>query len=345
MYGYSEGIQPTDLSIQEVFQLIPQEEIFGVFLKEPIIVDGGCTKYTAPYRNDENPGCFFSYNGDELRFVDFASGSSHVSENAIGFISKCTGLNYYESISFIVKYFNLGSVISCKANKGDTIKKINLNQYDDTIRYAVRKWDMRDKKFWFDRYEIKSEQLIFDKVYPISCYGSNSKKTGEPYLITPFDIAYAITDFPSGNVKIYRPYSKDYKWLTNCNQNDVGGITHLSDRNDQIIVTKSYKDYRVLTNIGLKCIWLQNEGMVPLSSILKEISKKTDKIVIWFDNDPVGQAAIKKVVEKFKEYHKNVHGLFLPPILLNEGIKDPSDLIDKKSLNELKEFCSNRKLL
>ena len=101
MYGYLEEQVTLPESKEELYSKINQEEVFALFIKEPIDVDYG--RYTAPYREDNNPSCYFQYYEDELRFIDYAMGDGHSSNNCIGFIMKCTNLNYQEAIKFILK--------------------------------------------------------------------------------------------------------------------------------------------------------------------------------------------------------------------------------------------------
>ena len=56
MYGYNEIIS---LSPEEILNEISQEDIFNIFIKKEIIADKNGATYVAPYRNDQNPDCYF----------------------------------------------------------------------------------------------------------------------------------------------------------------------------------------------------------------------------------------------------------------------------------------------
>jgi len=93
---------------------------------------------------------------------------------------------------------------------------------------------------------------------------------------------------------------KEFRFITNCGKDDIGGLPIRRDC-DTIVITKSYKDYRVLTNIGLTVIWLQSETLIPKEQLNKILENKS-KVVIIFDNDRVGIEASLKLKD-FIDYH------------------------------------------
>ena len=162
-------------------------------------------------------------------------------------------------------------------------------------------------------YEVKS--LIQDKVFPIELYRGLNRK-GEYFSIRPFDICYAYTDFPEGKKKIYRPHSpnKEGKWYTDCSQNDVGCIDSLPDEGDLLLITKAYKDCRVIRNQGVFSVWFQNEGMFPSVEIIKNLCKRFKKIIIWFDNDSAGLTNSKLLMDYINSIEPNkASTIVLPP--------------------------------
>ena len=344
MYGYNEIIS---LSPEQILNEVSQKEIFGLFINKEIITDKNRATYVAPYRNDSNPDCYFEEYDSRLFFVDFADIPQ--SKNCFTFIQKCTKLNYIDALQYIVKNLNLGKGNSSKRNesiqKEKEIVEVKKIKKERTITYSPRQFNGKDKKFW-SQYEISREDLEYDRIIPIDVYKSTSRR-GEPFIIRTFDIMYAYTDFTEGKVKIYRPYgNKEEKWFTNCTQNDIGSIDHLPISGDKLIISKSYKDCRVIRNQGLNSVWFQNEGMIPKPTILKSLCKRFEEIIIWFDNDEAGIKAAKLVASHINSlYPGKVKIIYLDNNLLQEDIKDPSDLIAKKGRETLIEFMKNKKLL
>lgn len=345
MYGYKEY---TPLTTDEILKRVTEEEIFSIVIKEEIQLEKD-SYYVAPYRNDNLPGCYFHRYNEILYFVDFAD-SENRQKNCFSFISRCFNLDYNDTLEYVNNYFKLGlgsseNNVKSTLNIVKTIQKSELKpKINKFIQYLARPFNIKDKLFW-SKYEISREQLIEDKVVPISLYRTVSNK-GKIFSINPPDIMYAYTDFPDNKVKIYRPKgNKKEKWITNCNQNDVGSINNLPETGELLIISKSYKDCRVLRNQKLNCVWFQNEGMLPSQDILTMLCERFKQIIVWFDNDQAGITNGRIVTNYINSIVPNKARLiFLPPILLQEKIKDPSDLISKKGKDELLLFLKEKKI-
>lgn len=340
MYGYNKYIP---LNPEEIFKRVSQEEIFKIVIPGEILPDKEAY-YHAPYREDNDPGCYFRYHEQKLYFIDFAE--SDFKLDCIDLIRKVFHLSYMEALQFINQTLNLGL-----GGTGGGIKEIKKHiepkevhvkkRVPTTIQILVRNFDVRDKNYWTP-YGITKSNLIQDKVFPISLYRLKKDYT---VIIRPFDIMYAYTDFQNERKKIYRPLSpqKKDKWVTNCNQDDVGGIQSLIERDEILIITKSYKDYRVLKNQHLNVIWFQNEGMIPNTTILQNLHERFSRIYVWFDNDRTGIASGKIVADKINTLGiEKARQIYLAPSLLLEGIKDPSDLIKLKGKVILETFISDK---
>lgn len=340
MYGYVEYIE--NLSFEDILLETTQEEIFGLFIKQKILLDKEAL-YKAPYREDTNPECYFTEYDGKLRFIDFAD--TVTSRDCFSFISKCIGAKHSEEVRlYIVKNLKLGRGNRLKMNpekKESNIVEVIKVKKDRTISFIPRKFNSKDKEFW-SKYEISMQNLIEDKAIPISGYRSTNRK-GEPFTITTFDIMYAYTDFDKGKVKIYRPYGKkEEKWFTNCTQHDIGGIDRLPIFGKKLVITKSYKDYRVIKNQGINTIWFQNEGMLPNATYIHNLGKRFDNIYVFFDNDSAGLRNVQVVTSYINSMFPNKAKVVHLPV--EEGIKDPSDYIAIKGRKELIKFLKQNNL-
>lgn len=341
MYGYSDI---KSLSPEQILDEVTQEEIFQLFLDKEVIIDKE-VKYLAPYRNDKEENCYFERYNDKVYFIDFATIPQSI--NCFSFVMKCTGKNFIGVLELIAKELNLGtgnkSVKKLTAQKENITVELNEIKKDRPITYLPRNFNSKDKQFW-GKYNISRANLEEDKVIPISMYQSTTR-FDKTFTITVFDLAYAYTEFPSGKVKIYRPKGdKLSKWFTNCTQNDVGGTG--PDEGDLLLITKSYKDYRVVKNMGINSRWFQNEGMFPSITIVKNLVKGFKRVVIWFDNDDTGIRNAKLLVDLINSLIPGLAiSIYLDTNLLQEGIKDPSDLIAKRNEEELRVFAKQNKLI
>ena len=327
-----------NITKEKVLSLTTEEEIFKIVLDE-VVLDG-VKKYTAPYREDNTAKCYFDIGRTgALHFVDFAD-PSLIRKDCFGFIGACYNLDLNQTLRFVDNELSLGicssyTEVVTQTTIRPTYKKTKKG--NNHIGIAPREFDVRDRDFWFS-YGITREQLTSDGVVPIYCYRFLSRK-GQLCTITPYDICYAYTEFNDSRKKIYRPKgSPEQKWLTNCNQDDIGGIEHIDFSCKYIVITKAYKDYRVLKNEGINVIWFQNEGMLPNVDKLQFLHF-FNQVYIWFDNDQTGLAASIKARTYLENLgHKQVKQIVIPiPLRKKLGIKDPSDL-RKHSPQKLKEL-------
>ena len=127
--------------------------------------------------------------------------------------------------------------------------------------------------------------------------------------------------------------------------NDVGGINSLVSFGRQLVITKSYKDWRVLKNIGLNVIWFQSENMFPSISILQDLASRFTNFTILFDNDEAGIKAGEKLLNLLFELQSGVRRVNVPFDLLEKGVKDPSDLRKRYGEVKLLDFLKTNKLI
>lgn len=333
----------------KILEYVTEEQIFElVFGFQPKEFD----YVTSPFREDEDAGCWFEYSpSGKLKFVDFGS-QIYIRDikminidcfDAVQIYFKTK--NLYETLEYIKSRLILGKdveLIPVKTKKRQTIRK---KKKKVEIFIQTREFDGRDRQFW-EKYGINRKQLVEDKVFAVKRFSMTNTRSGDIRVRT-YDICYAYTNFKEGKKKLYRPYQKGkYKFLTNCGSNEIGGINSLPEKGTNLIISKSYKDYRVLKNQGLTVIWFQNEGMIPSKELLMDLCQRFTYITVFFDNDKTGVETSKKVAEVLNSYVPNKAGaMYLPIDLLVSGIKDPSDFIERYGQNKLKQFLSKRKLI
>lgn len=308
------------ISKESILSLVTQEQIFELVFKfKPVEFD----YVTSPLRNDDVPGCWFSlHDNGMLYFVDFGSNRTH---------SDCFNIvqdyfkfpNFYLTLEYIFNTLIRGNTeLKPIEKKEETQKEVKKKV---KLLIEARAFDARDAQFW-SQYGISKKNLIEDKVFPLSRLFALNTKTGS-HAIECRDIAYSYTDFLDSKKKIYFPLREGKKrFITNCSQNDVGGINSLSPYGSELIITKGYKDYRVLKNSGKNVVWFQNEGMIPNNNIINQLVKQSLSIIVWFDNDQPGIVASEKVKQHINSIVPGkAKNLWLPERGLELGIKDPSD--------------------
>lgn len=327
------------ISKSELLEYITEEDIFSlVFGFKPVEYQ----YVTSPFRKDTRPGCWFQrdVHTGKLRFTDFGN------SDFIGNI-KMTNIdcfdavqvyfklpNFYRTLEFIKEKLIDNKSVKNKIKVFKPIERKAVEVFIDT-----RDFDTRDKRFW-ESYGISKQNLIDDKVFPIKEFKMTNTKKGDIISKTNY-LCYCYTNFRSNHKKIYRPFHSK-RFTGNCVADDIGEIDSLPDYGRLLVISKSYKDCRVIRNYNYTSIWFQNEGMIPSERILLDLSKRFTNIVVFFDNDEPGMKACKKVVDVINNIFTNkAKGLNLPVNLLHHGIKDPADLFKKKGPKHLYNFLNN----
>lgn len=318
----------TQLTIESVSELFTQEQIFSIVFGKSVDFN---SKICSPLRKDSFPGCYFEYYNGKLWFIDFAT--TKVRWDCFELIKDYYNLNLVDSLKLI--YYTLISDKSeFKSNIQNNFSKTSKTKSSFDILYKCRSFNNKDKDYWFP-YGITRKQLIEDKVFPIHWFKTQNFYKGD-FLIRPFNISFIFTDFESGHKKVYSPLDTKNKWFTNCNELDIGNIKNIPKLGENLIITKSYKDCRVIRNCGIPSIWLQNEVVIPKNNkALFEVLLRFTNIYTLFDNDYTGINFTNNFTLYCKgQYNIEVKNLFMP----KELGKDPSEVQKKKQ--NLKEILT-----
>lgn len=322
------------LSKEDILSQIQESRIWKVTLGfEP--KEGDCI--SSPFRKDNSPGCKFVREGGLLKLTDWASIGSKVNGVSIFSVDCFQSIQILNNIPLSMVYSRLQKAIDnskdIEIGEIETPKiittRIKKKKEESYIFYWRRKWNKWDYDFW-SPYEITRKQLDEDGIAPINAWAMQKKgKETKKYTCNHWN-SYVLNDISwKHRLKIYQPYSKSMKFFGNVNKDDIGGLYTLKEGNSPIIITKSYKDYRVLKNAGYNVIWFQNEGMLPDLNKLKK--HKHRKFLILFDNDKAGIKAAYKIRNLMRKA-----GFKTKAMCLNRNfykfndVKDPSDLIKNR---------------
>lgn len=327
------------ISIKKLLTYVSEEDIFEwIFGYKPVEYE----YVTSPFREDKSPGCWFEYYKGSLRFIDFANkrmvGNIRlVSFDCFNVVQVYYNLpNLFQTLKFIKQHLIDGK--NLPKREVQEISKDKTTKKDVELYVRARNFDIRDKNYW-SKYQISSQNLIEDRVFPITYIKMLNTKNGDVSFNTS-DISYVYTDFLDRRKKVYRPKQKGSKrFVSNCKTDDIGNINQLKPYGNQLVITKSYKDCRVLRNQGLNSVWFQNEGMRPSPKNLINLCKRFEEVIVFYDNDEAGITASDKISKEINIMLPNKsRSLYLPVILQSEGISDPSDLIAEKGLDALTQF-------
>jgi hypothetical protein len=333
MYGKRE------LTIENVRNRVNSYDLFSYYCSPFKAIN---TRFCSELRIDEYPTCCVYAYSNKLFYKDFATGDSY---DDIGYIRTKYNVDFFTALSYINRDFNLD--LSAKTLKGVPTmqffgvpdKSINLKKYvkeTSVIKVQVRQWEKEDKSFWNDKYNFTSKQLSFYRVYPIKFFWINNimysckKNSYGYYLGNRKGIA---------RWKIYQPLQpRESKWFSNINREDVQGVTQLPETGDTLYITSSLKDIIVLRKLGLDAIAPSAETTIIPEDIIAELKTRFKNLVIFYDNDNPGIIASNK--------HSKIYEadeICIPFKYISEGIKDPSDFVEKHSYEELLNVINTQK--
>lgn len=304
-YGYNDDSKQSNLiSKDDIHYYLTQEDIFQIALgytPEP----GDFVQ--SPYREDKDPGCFFDYapNGD-LKLIDFAAKGQYVKGFHLSHTDCFNAIQYVYNLSFKESLSFLYNKHCHKLNRKEKPKKTKEFIRKRIIPY-FRAFSKADQKYW-QPLGITSSQLREDKYMPIRGYKIISDK---PTVFTSRnELAYCDFSFPSGNRKIYFPNRKKYKFIATTGVNDIGFMTYLPEVGHKLIITKSYKDARILRNSGIEAVYLSSETSIPTN--LFDFTLRFDEIIILFDNDEAGFTCTENIMSELQKHNANCRAVFTP---------------------------------
>lgn len=274
----------------------------------------------SPLREEVNPSfsVFYSKTG-RIHFKDFGNSESY---NLTGFLMRLLNLDINKIMSKLYQDIEKFKVLDIEyINTGENKRHYDRRISKTTVKLQVttRAWLAHDIEYW-EQYGINKDWLEYANIYPISriFLHQGINVPAEKY-------AYCYVEFKDNipTLKVYQPYSKNYKWM-NSHDSSVWDLWSQAMRSnsDSLIITSSRKDALTLwANIGVPSISLQSENTLPKPHIVKQLKDRFKNIWILYDNDTPGKTASSKLVEEYNFKHIEIPTSW--------EAKDPSDLYKK----------------
>lgn len=321
------------LTLENVLKKVSPLQIFKFYY--PSLNIGKVTN--SPFREDKTPsfGLFVLKGSGEVLYNDLKGGDTG---NWIKFLKKLYSVNYFEMLRMVNRDMSLDLMdYDTTPIKAERVKSIIIDDVDTlTLKYELelhtkkRKWKKHDIKYW-NNYGITLDLLGKD-TYPISAYWFNDWTS-----VAVDKYAYGYDFYFDGKIfrrKIYQPFNKIDKWKTNLDRLVIDGIKDIPKKGDLLIITKSRKDRLVLKSLGYNAIATNNESSWIPDCNFDKLSKRYDKIIIFFDNDDAGMENSIKFSEKY-----NIDNIFIPKYNPEKDIADYrfnyGKLLTKRLLKQL----------
>lgn len=292
-----------------------------------------------PMRVDTHANCWLNWGTTKEKFIvlsDFAVRVPFHGFTIFDALMYAYGLTFDEACEKIYEEFMIPAKIELKDTVSyKPVRKDNFNFILNYIPWTLNGREIytkHDRDFW-DQYEISRANLEEDNVKSNRRILFNSRSN--PHRLTALDVIPSYTYLFGDHKKCYQPYADSkLKWKSTCTEEDIGGWDQVEASN--LIITKSYKDWRVLRNSGYNTIWLQNEGCkIPFDKLIKLQSIPTKFIL--FDNDTPGQIAAKSLADYCNQFDDSYI-----PLWFDENMpKDSADIVKMYSSRVLEQELAN----
>jgi hypothetical protein len=333
---------PSDLTTEYILSKVSQEEILMHFTGQPVVYN---KHILSPLRQERFPSFSFKRQptGDII-WKDWGTGEQG---DCFTLVKIKYGYTHREALLTIYN-----QLIAHNLSKVDTDVRRELLERSKAkyrverpiIRIEPQAFNYTDFCYW-DRFKISLPTLQnFDVVAAKHVWLTKWDTMNEEYmsekLIKTYSsnnptYAYKFKSFDGVAYKIYSPLSDSrFKWLFNGSPDDVEGYDQLPLSGKSLVLTKSLKDIMCLYELGIPAISLQGEHNKFTTELHHKLSKRFDKIIVFYDNDDAGKAAALKI--------KNQYGLKTYSIPLKYGTKDLSDTIYKHGLEIAKDLVIKR---
>jgi 5S rRNA maturation endonuclease (ribonuclease M5) len=317
----------TVTTISEVINTFDQEYLMSKVLGfYPKLYE----RIKSPFRVDNTAKCYFEWYNGELKFVDWADG---VNIGIIGITMRVYKVNLPKALDILYDFhYDNHSLIQQEKIHKSTKPTINKAKFH--LSFTSREFTLVDIAYW-RQYGITTQQLESDNIFSVKNYTKllNVKKTINN---NERQLSYAIT-YPSSNCKVVNPYWKDEKFVSSLNQNDLG-LQGLVDNfsEDLLVITKAYKDSRVIRNLDYNCIFTPSETQIPNDEeLLHEICKLYSNIIVLYDNDDTGYKFANKFKHTLQQFKSS---LTVNTAFFNKSDgKDSSDVYKAKSKDYLQK--------
>lgn len=247
------------LSINYILKHVTPELIFSQFWNIPqheitYAITSGSATY-APYREDKDASLGFYEKNGKLYARDWAGYFWGDCFDCVGFCTGrgSSGAEFGKILETIAKTFNIHRY----ANENSVSQQFSIERkqyFRERMIFTIteRPWNIQDKYYWKDRYNISRSLLQEYKVYPVNTLTINGLLRYTYDKKNPAYAYYFGTD-KNGiqNWKVYFPYADkkkgQRKFLQNCSMIEGGMFIKKAKVG---VITKSYKDVIAIESIS-----------------------------------------------------------------------------------------------
>ena len=323
-----------------IFDRLTEEEMMRRYVPDFSAVGIGFRLRS--HKEDIHPSCNTTrYNG-RLWIKDFGDPKYKTATTVVKFLQEELSLSNDELIDKIASDFKLEGApitgVSSNSRKVRTGSK-SSNRQPTKIDVKYRNWQPHDLKFW-GQYGLTVKDLEDADIRPISYFWlSNHKATNRLYVASKH--AYVFDHYWCDGLfmrKIYQPYNKSLKWLSNCNVTVVQNYKSLpKEGGNLLVIQSSLKDSRVTKLLGYNSIAPITENCWFTDNYWNKLKQRWTKIVYYGNND------FEKKDNPGLAYANSIKKEYNIPIIYNPDgtASDISDFRAKYGFDKSKELIDS----
>ena len=324
----------SELSKENILARCSQYEIFckfyGAELKPRKL-------YLSPFRKEKKRNKDFNIykTAEAWRFVDF--GGHGYKGNAFDFVMFLHKCDFATSLKIINDKMNLGLGTNSNEKLPERIIEFIEPVIEDVeskiFIWTETEWEQSDFDFW-KQWTITESILKLFEVKCILFYSggtesrtySNFRKKNEPIYGYPMN----------GNIRFYRPLSKDNRFSGTKSRDDVFGLLQAMESvNYRCFIVGGEKDVMSMTANGFTAVTFNSETSEPGIEFINLLKSKFDELIFLYDNDMTGWVSSLKWADLFE-----CKAAFLPIDIVKIG-GDVSVLFKEKGSTVGKEIIKS----
>jgi hypothetical protein len=270
-----------NLSSELILNTVSEYQIFAYYIPNLVLNK----PFQSPLRKDIKPSfnVFYANKLGKLIFRDF---STNEKGDCFVFVSKLFNLDYYSTLKKVAYDFGIIQDGFSEIKEIFIPKNIDYKKESQKTHIGIKKQNFTsfDLSYW-KTYGISEMTLQKYNVFSCNYLFINNKIFKINNITNP---TYAYLELKDNNVsyKIYQPFNKDCRFISNVDSSIWQGWTQMPKEANTLIITKSLKDVMSITeNIKIPSVALQAETTNPKEHIIEELKSRFNKIFLLYDND------------------------------------------------------------
>lgn len=319
------GKTSSSISKEDIFNNFSETEVLSSVFPEikslPCLIN-------SPLRKDNHPSFgIFVNSGNKIKFKDFATGEGG---GLLDLLMKYWNCSFNKVLEKLNSMLIVNKKIDVK-RKSSTYCGITVHKnVASRLEVKIREWKDYDIQYWTS-YGCNIQLLKYAEVYPIShkiIYKGKKK-----FIFGAPRYSYVYIERKEGKItkKIYSPYAKKYKWVTDNDKSVIGLWDKVPEKGDYICICSSLKDAICLwSNSNIPCIYLQGEAYNMSNTAINELKRRFKTVFICLDNDIPGLQDANRLAEK-----TGFTNIVIPSFKGGKDISDYYKIMGKEKFKEI----------